>query len=367
MKIETVYNKLRAAIATAERIAKRQSAMLILSCLYLETVGKNSLRIKSTNLDLGLEIVLPATIEEEGALAVPAGILSAFLGNVQDNVKSIRISTDGGVMKIAAGTAKGSIKTLPSDDFPVIPHSESKESFSIEGSDFVKGLKSVWYSSSVSSVKPELSSVSVQCDGDSVIFAATDSFRLAEKRLKIKKTKDFGSILIPYASIPEIIRVLDGTGTVTVILDANQISFSFDNTYLVSRIVNGIFPDYKQIIPKSFVTEAVTLKQDLMNALKLSNIFSDKFNQVGFSLSPAGKKFELATKNSDVGENSVGVDAAITGDELAINFNQKYVADCFQSIDADSVSLHFGGMNKPLLITPVSDQSFRYLVMPMNR
>jgi DNA polymerase III sliding clamp (beta) subunit (PCNA family) len=104
-----------------------------------------------------------------------------------------------------------------------------------------------------------------------------------------------------------------------------------------------------------------------MNALKLSHVFSDKFNQIGFSIDPSAKSFELSTKNSDIGENKISIDAAITGEKLTINFNQKYISDCLQSIDSDSVSLHFGGTNKPLLITANSDQSFRYLVMPMNR
>lgn len=367
MKIETVHNKIKSAVSTAERISKRQSTMPILACLYFETVGKNSILIKSTNLDLGFEILVPAKVEEEGSCAVPAGVISAFLANIQDSNKTLKIATEGGTLKVSAGSASGNIKTLSNEDFPVIPHSQSKNTFSIQGSDFVKGLKSVWYSSSVSSVKPELSSVYVNCDGEFVVFAATDSFRLAEKRLHIKKTKDFGSILIPFASVPEIIRVLEGTGQIEVNLDKNQISFSFDNTYLVSRIIDGVFPDYKQIIPKSYSTEIVCLKQDIMNALKLSHVFSDKFNQIGFSIDPSKKTLELSTKNSDIGENTVAVDAAITGEKLAINFNHKYASDCFQSIDSDSVALHFGGMNKPLLITPGSDQSFRYLVMPMNR
>jgi DNA polymerase III subunit beta len=367
MKIETVHNKIRSAVAMAERITKRQSTLPILACLYFETINNNSVLIKSTNLDLGFEIIVSVKVEEEGSCAVPASVISAFLSNVPESNKIIKISTDGGTVKISAGSASAGIKTIPTEDFPVIPHSTSKNTFSIQGSDFVKGLKSVWYSSSVSSVKPELSSVYVHCDGEFVVFAATDSFRLAEKKMHIKKTADFNSILIPFVSVPEIVRVLEGTGSVDVILDQNQISFSFENTYLVSRIIDGVFPDYKQIIPKSFLTEAVALKQDLVNALKLSNIFSDKFNQIGFSIDPSKKLFELSTKNSVVGENNVSVDAAITGEKLSINFNQKYVNDCFQSIDTDSVSLHFGGMNKPLLITPGSDQSFRYLVMPMNR
>lgn len=367
MKIETVHNKIKSAISGAERITKRQSTTPILSCLLFETIDKNSVRIKATDLNLGFEVVIPAKIEEEGSCAVPAGVISAFLSNMNDSNKAVKIETNGGTVKITAGSAISSIKTIPEDDFPIIPHSQVQNTFSIQGSDLVKGLKSVWYSSSVSSVKPELASVYINCDGEHVIFAATDSFRLAEKKIQMRKTKDFGNILIPFASVGEIVRILENTGSVEVNLDKNQISFSFDNTYLVSRIIDGVFPDYKQIIPKSYSTEIVCLKEDIANAMKISHIFSDKFNQIGFSIDPVGKKFELTTKNSDIGENTTAVDAAITGEKLAINFNQKYISDCLQSVDSDSVSLHFGGMNKPLLITANSDQSFKYLVMPMNR
>ena len=148
----------------------------------------------------------------------------------------------------------------------------------------------------------------------------------------------------------------------------NLISFEAHGVYVVSRIIDGVFPDYKQIVPKEFTTEVVALKQDFMNALKISNIFSDKFNQVRLIIDPKGKKFEVQTKNSDVGENSTIIDAAITGEKMEINFNYKYIADCFQSIDADSLSLQLSGTNKPMVIRPVSgDQTFTYLVMPMNR
>jgi len=367
MKIETVHNKIKSAISTAERITKKQSTIPVLSCLLLETINKNSILIKSTDMNLGFEIVVPAKVIEEGSCAVPASVLSSFISNIQDSNKAVEIETDGGIIKISIGPVVCSIKTVQKDDFPIIPRSQSENVFSIQGSEFVKGLKSVWYSSSVSSVKPELSSVYVNCDGEYVIFAATDSFRLAEKKVQMKKTKDFGSILIPFASVPEIIKILENTGSIDVNLDKNQISFSFENTYLISRIIDGVFPDYKQIIPKSYSTELVCLKEDMMNAMKISHIFSDKFNQIGFSIDPKEKKVQLSTKNSDIGENTTSLDSAITGERLMINFNQKYISDCFQSIDSDSVSFHFGGMNKPLLITANSDQSFRYLVMPMNR
>jgi DNA polymerase-3 subunit beta len=197
---------------------------------------------------------------------------------------------------------------------------------------------------------------------------ATDSFRLAEKKIKIKKTKDFGQILIPFKNVPEIIRVLEVINEeIEVNLDKNQISFSHNGLYMVSRVVDGAFPDYKQIIPKNSSTEVVVLKQDLLSALKLSNIFSDKFNQINFKVNPNTKTCEIKTRNNDVGENNTILDSAITGEPIEINFNYKYISDCFQSIESDSLTLYFNGLNRPMIISPISDSSFRYLVMPMNR
>src|SRR5262249_15655127 len=119
---------------------------------------------------------------------------------------------------------------------------------------------------------------------------------------------------------------------------------------------------------KGFATEAVMLKQDLLDALKISNIFSDKFSRVHFEIHPSDKRFQIETKNSDIGENTTAVEAALTGDDVDINFNYKYIDECFQSIDSDSLSLQLNGLSKAMIIRPVSgDQSFMYLVMPMNR
>jgi DNA polymerase-3 subunit beta len=368
MKIECVQEKLKVAVGYAEKIAGRHMTLPVLSCLLVDASSKNNLIIKATNLDLGIEISIPAIINETGIIAVPAQILNSFVGGVTRDDKGVSLTLDQSNLKITTSHSSGVIKTMPAEDFPSIPRISNENLFSIHCGDFVKGLKSVWYSSSVLSIKPELSSVYVYCDGEFVVFVATDSFRLAEKRVKIKKTKDFGQILIPFKNIPEIIRILELINDeVEVNLDKNQISFSYKGIYLISRVIDGVFPDYKQIIPKASTTEVVILKQDLINALKLSNVFSDKFNQINFKIDPQNKKCEIKTKNNDVGENVTKLDASITGESIEINFNYKYIIDCFQSIDSDSVTLYFNGLNKPMVIIPVSDTSFRYLVMPMNR
>ena len=139
------------------------------------------------------------------------------------------------------------------------------------------------------------------------------------------------------------------------------------NVYLTSRIVEGTFPDYKQIIPKEIISKAIILKQDLINSLKTSLIFSDTFNQLTLRLSPKAKSFEIESKNSTVGESIHTVDSVLEGDDIAINVNHRYFTDCFQSITTDSISLEFSGQTKPIMVQGVGDTSFLYIVMPMNQ
>lgn len=368
MKTECIKEKLTAAISQAEKIAGKNLTLPVLSCVLIEAT-KNSLVIKSTNLDLGIEITIPAKTQTEGKVAVPGNILSSFLNNSAYENNITLETSDTGVLKIATSKTSTSIKSLPADDFPTIPEVSDEQSFKIKASDFVRGLKSVWYSSSVSSIKPELSSVLVRCDDDTLVCAATDSFRLAEKKIKLKDQKPFENILIPFKNVQEIIKVLDGAkdADITLCVTKNQISISYDGLYLTSRVIDGVFPDYHQIIPKENLTEVTLLKDDLIQAFKIANIFSDKFNQINLRAEPSKKNFEIKTSNADLGESVNKIDSTITGEDVAVNFNHKYVTDCFSSLSTDSVTLAFNGLNRPLVIRGVGDSSFLYLVMPMNR
>ncbi|MEI6396562.1 MAG: DNA polymerase III subunit beta [Candidatus Taylorbacteria bacterium] len=368
MKIEIQTQKIKEIIQKIDRIAGKHTTLPVLSCILIE-FNKNTAIFKATNLDVGIEVSIPIKSEGSGAVAVPAHTLSAFISQLPDQNGVVSMEIDGGNIKITTPHSNGVIKTVPIDDFPTIPKVVDGQTYDLPADVFIKGLKSVWYSASVSSIKPELSSIYIYRDGEYINFAATDSFRLAEKKVKAPNTAKMGDILIPFKNIADIVRFLEGVGgTVKVTTSKNLISFSENGTYLVSRVIDGVFPDYHQIIPKSFITEAVILKQDFINALKISNIFSDRFNQIKLVIDPKKKVFDIQTKNSDVGENKTSVSAALSGEQIEVNFNYKYVADCFQSIEADSLSLQLGGLNKPMLIRSVSgDQTFLYIVMPMNR
>ena len=198
--------------------------------------------------------------------------------------------------------------------------------------------------------------------------AATDSFRLGECRERVKNLKQFEPFLIPARNVAEIIRVFsEEQSDIAIHITPNQVAFATDQSYVTSRLIDGIFPDYRQIIPKEFNIEAIVLKQDLLNALRLSNIFSDKFNQINLLIKSKEKIFELSSQNNDIGENKTYIDAVIKGGDVLLSFNYKYFLDCFQSINTDSISIKLNGSSKPIIISGSFDNSFTYLIMPMNK
>jgi DNA polymerase-3 subunit beta len=368
MKCELQFEKFKQAIFLTERVASKHATLPVLSCVLLD-VKKTTATIRATNLDVGVEIEIPAKSDAEGIFAIPAHTISAFLGQVSDKEQVVRLEMNAGNLNITLSKSKGVIKTVPPEDFPAIPLVNEGKKSTLTSELLAKGFKSVWYSAAVSNVKPELASIYVYKDADNVIFVATDSFRLAEKKVQLPKGSNIEDMLIPFKNAIEIVKTLEAVGqTVTVTSNKNLVSFEGNGVRITSRIIDGVFPDYRQIIPKSFSTEAVLLKQDLISALKVSTVFSDAFNQLHMVVDPKKKLLEVETKNNDVGENRSEIDAALTGEALEINFNGKYISDSFQAIDADSISMQFNGRNRPLVIRPVSgDQTFLYLVMPMNR
>lgn len=365
MKLECQVEKIKKAISIAERITGKNLTLPVLnSILFIAT--EKVLKIRSTNLSLGIEIDIPAKIEKEGVIAIKGDILSSFF-SILSGDSTVHLEIINNNLSVKTKTSNVLLKSIPHEDFPTIPI-VTGENISIPAKKLIEGIRSVFYSSSVSEVKPEIGSVYIYPEDNTLVFVATDSFRLAEKKIKLKEKLSFKGILIPLKNSAEIIKVFDGIDEdININLQKNQISFSVSNIYLTSRVVDGTFPDYKQIIPKESTTTATILKHDFISSLKVANIFSDKFSQITFTIKPKEKVFEMNAKNSDVGENTTILNGTLSGEDVSVNFNYKYIIDCFQSISSDSLHLDLDGNNKPMIIRVVGDASFMYLIMPMNR
>lgn len=366
MKVVCQKEVLLEHLGLVEKVSGKNTNLPVLSCVLL-IAKKGRLVLRATNLELGIEATIPAKVEEEGVVAVPASVFYSTISSTYGSaVVTLEVANNN--LLISTTTSKTLVKALPCEDFPSLPSVKNPTEVVLPTEEFLRGIRAVWYSASLSSIKPELASVYVFVDGKRLFFVATDSFRLAEKHVPLQKSVEFNPILIPFKNIADIIRVLDHQGGDTTLhISDTQVSFLFDTIYITSRLVDGTFPDYKQIIPKEKRTEAVVLKQDLVNVFKKVTVFSDRFNHVGFRVRPTKKEFTIEAENSEVGETTETLNAALSGEDLEINFNHKYVTDSFQSLSGDSVVLSFVGLSKPVIMRSVSDSTFLYLVMPLNK
>jgi DNA polymerase-3 subunit beta len=366
MKIEIIKEKFLEAITQSERVAGKHVSLPILSFVIIEAKG-TSVVVKATNLDVGVEVSVQAKILEEGAVAVSGSLMKSFLSNSLAS-KTITVENIGSVCTIVSGQSEASFNTMSVEDFPVIPKVIDGKSFHIGAKELVLGLKSVVWSSAVSTIKPELSSVYIYEENDDLVFVATDSFRLAERKIKVKKITGFDPILIPFKNALEIVRTFENTSAdLELIISKNQLSITTEDVHLSSRVVDGNFPDYRQIIPKEFSTKATILKSDLMAALKLSSLFSNSFNQLTISFDVGHKSLELSTKNNDIGEGKQSIKGVVEGSDVTMSFNHRYILDCLSVIESDSVVLKIAGQGKPMIINPSNNTLFTYLVMSMNR
>ncbi len=366
MKIELLKEKLFDAIASAEKISGKNLTLPVLHCVLLKAEDKQ-LTVRATNLELGIEIAVIAKVEQGGTVAVPGATLASVIAAAPVGA-TITIQTEDKHLLITYSGSETRINTVEAEDFPNLPRAEGGTMMKIKGEDLVRGVKAVSYCASTSTIKPELGSVFVQFQGSKMMFVATDSFRLAEKTVPVKQAVSEGSVLIPARSISDIVRVLEAAqGEIETHYNEHQISFTFDSVYLTSRLVEGAFPDYVRIIPQESSTEATMLKQDLLQALKKTSIFSDRFHQVRFDIDPKKKACTIHADSAEVGETTDEVQATLKGEPIQVSFNQRYISDCFQSIASDSITLFLAGAGRAMIIRGVSDPSFFYLVMPMNK
>lgn len=365
MKLLCKTEQLKNAVNLAEKMTGKNLTLPTLHAILLIASGK-SLKIRSTNLAVGIEIEIPAVVEQEGVVLIKGEVLSNVISNILGK-QDVNLKLEHENLVVITEASKTVIKCLPQEEFPTLPIVEG-ESFDIKSNLLQEGIRSVYFCAANTEIKPEIASIFIYTDQDNIVFVATDSFRLAEKKIKVKNIPEILKILLPYKSISDILRVLDlFSGDVRVSFNRNQLSLSGGGIYFTTRLIDGSFPDYKIIIPKEEKTKVVVMKQELLSTLRLSTIFADKFFQIVFSVKTQDKKIIIDSKNNDVGSSLSSIDAVIEGAPIEVSFNLKYFIDVFQSILNDSVSISFTEANKPIIIKGIQDNTFLYLLMPTNR
>lgn len=366
MKIRIQKEDFGKAVADAVRFADRRSATLPVLSGVLIVAGDDGVKLRATNLETAIDRKVPASIEDPGVAAVPAQILreiaSSFTGSGQISLEQM-----GDTVTISSGGAKSVIKTLPADDFPVLPTPETlRAQFAISGALWKSLVSSVVTCASVSTIRPELASVLITAEGGHLKAVATDSFRLAEKTATIETVLTPFSMLIPAKNAADLLQVLPD-GEITISLDEHQCSFAWADGIVTTRLVSGNYPDYASIIPKTFTAEATVIRKDFESALRRTTVFSDSFQKIRIALDVKGKKVSFTAQNNDIGAADESVPATVSGESVELSFNHRYVSAPLALLSNESVTLSAAGIGRPLLIRGAGDQSFLYLVMPMNQ
>jgi len=367
MQIICLQENLKQALNIAEKIIGRNLTLPILNNLLL-SIENSRLKISSTNLEIGINSWVAGKIENKGSITVPARLLTDFINNLPNEKVELKVKDKQ--LEIKCKKLKAIIKGLSADDFPIIPEIKDNPIIKVKGSILKNGLTQVVEMASLSESRPEISGIYMKFNKGNIKLAATDSFRLAEKNLEVDSnlnTSKTQSIIIPQRTVQEINRILGEEETeVEIVLSGSQVLFNLGYAQIISRLIEGQYPDYQQIIPNDFQTQVIVNRSELINNIKVASLFSGKINDIKISVNPKKSFLEISAKDVDIGENKSKVEAEINGKQVEIIFNHKYLLDGLNNIYSDKVILGLNEESKPVVVRPVGDTSYTYVVMPIK-
>jgi len=365
MKITIITKNLQQGLNAVKNITGKNLNLPILNTI-LVTAKNNQVDLSTTNLELGINYYLNAQIENEGRVAAPSKIFSDFVSNIKDD--KIEISLKDNILSIQSVNFKTKIICFDSKDFPLIPKLKKEPLIVLPARILKNGLSSVFDSISLSQTRPELGGVFLNFDKTKTYFASTDSFRLTEKVVGAH-SKKHASVIIPRNTAAELIRILsDYEEEVSVNVEENQIQFSSPHFDIVSRLIDGRYPDYQKVIPSKSVSSAVFKKDDLQNNIRMAGLFSSNINDIGLRIDK--KEAVVFSKNSDRGEfnsrvknnSDVQVEEPF---EVLLNYN--YLVDGLKNIPSDDILFEYTGEGAPVVLRPKDPElAFTYLIMPLK-
>ena len=376
MKFICTQENLNKALSIVGKITNKNSTLPILNNILLK-VKKGQLKLSSTNLEIGVNCWVGGKVEEEGEITVPTKLFVNFISNLPNGNVEIKLRED--VLNIKCNGYKTNIKGLDAKEYPLAPKLEADSIFKVKSTDFKKALTQISPAISSSESRIEITGVFMnlsKINKNKIILVATDSYRLAEKNIDLEKdniNKEFNNILgntssviIPKDTVLELIRSLDeDEEMLEVTISENQILFSFGSASIISRLIEGKYPDYKQIIPDKFESQITINKKEIIKGIRVASLFSNiSNNSIEFKLLAGSKNLEISSETSDLGNNSTKIPAENINKSLNILYNHKFLMDGFNSLEGDEEFLQFNNETLPTVLTSAVDKGFIYVIMP---
>lgn len=362
MKLQVTQENLSKALGNVGRVASTRGTLPILSNVLIKTVG-NRLSIAATNLDIAINHYIGSKVSEEGSITVPARLMQDFVSSLPSGV--IDLSLEDHKLHISTDQYQSVINGVSAEDFPVMPAITEGKKWTISAKVLKLGLQQVVVAASNDEARPVLTGVYLHSHDGSLYMVATDSYRLAEK--KLIKTKESISLLVPASALQDLLRILsEFEDDVEVTHDEQQVLFKVGDIELVTRLIEGKYPDYRKLIPSEFASSATLKRADVTNVTKVSSLFArESAGSVTINLDEKKSELSIRSIASQLGENTSSASAEVIGDGT-ITLNSRYILDALHVLHGETVKLSFNGKLEPTVLVDPKADDYTHLIMPLK-
>ncbi|MBU2635324.1 DNA polymerase III subunit beta [Patescibacteria group bacterium] len=374
MKLLILQEKLKQGLNIIERISSKSLTLPILNNILIST-EKSFLNLATTDLEIGINWWVLTKIEKEGKITIPSRLFSNFI-NLLPN-KKISLELKDNNLFIECENYKTQIKGLSAEEFPIIPKITNGDIISIEAPSFCKSLNQIADIAVPSTARPEISGIYFLFQKNLITIAATDSFRLGEKKIFLKNNspleKEY-SLILPQKTAKELVNIFsEKQGELKMYFSPNQVMFEYPmeetdhaQVQVISRLIEGEYPNYQEIIPKKYTTQLVLNKDEFLNQIKTASLFSGKINEVKIKADPRENKIEIFSQSSEIGEYQSSVPGKVGGEPVEISFNHRFLLDGLLSIKTPEIILELNKETGPGVLKAVGDDTYIYVVMPIK-
>lgn len=365
MELSVTQENLSKALAAASRVASSKTQLPILNNILLRT-DNNRLLVAATNLEIATTQLIGAKIVKPGSITIPAKLVAEFVSSLPKGPVSLTVKTDH--LHIAAGGYKSVINGTVADDFPELPVIDESSSvqYSINADELKQAIHQTALTASSDSTRPVLTGVYWHSHEGYLYLAATDGYRLSEKRL-VETTSDIAAI-VPSSSLQEVLRTLsDDTPEVDVLFDETQVRFRIGDSEVTSRLIDGNFPNYRQLIPESSETSVTIDKAEFTRITKIAGLFArESGGSVTLNADEAQKTLAIHSIASQLGENTSETTAEVTADGQ-VTLNSRYLADALSVLTGPLIEFRFSGKLAACVLSTVGDDGeYRHIIMPLK-
>lgn len=364
MKVICTQENLKAALQTVSRIISSSSTLPVLSNVLLKTEN-GQLKVSATNLEIGINTFTRCKIELEGEICLHAKTLLEVVNNLPN--QNITIIKEESSVLLATENYSTKLKDFPSEEFPVVPQVDTGSVLKLPSASIKSAVDSVIFAASTSETQPEISGLYFKLEPSLLTLTATDRYRLAEKKTPGSFTAH-QPVIIPHRAAQEISRVLAlrPESEAEIFMSENQAAVRIDDTEIITRLIDGQYPEYSHIIPKEFNTTVSINRADLVNAVKTAGIFSQNTGSIVMEFVSESQELKISAVSHDLGESTVRLPGAVDGESGSVFLNYRYVLDCLNSMVAEHVNLRIVDDSAPVIIQEADKTEYIYLIMPIK-